>query len=196
MLTVILVVFPPSLSFSGKAHESKIIPSTWSGSDEGTKNPNPSMGTTLPSYSKFTTPTVVLWILFSSDSSSPQSLGRMFASLWAGMPLITWSTVICSFGHDTVSLPSALKFTAVHGEFNLKFTPRCFSTSCSLSVSVCIPPWRDHVLQRSFWALVAKGLVTEVSGAGIKKQSYKKIEWPLACTCILIRLIKQTGFVK
>ena len=175
------MVFPLHLSFSGKAQESKIIPSTGSGSEEGTKYPNPSTGTTLPSYSRLTTPTVVLWIFFSSDASSSQSFGRMLARVCAGMPLITWSTVTFSFGHVTVNLPSVLKFTAVQGASTLKSTPCCVNTSCNLSQSVCKPPWRDHVLQRSSLALVANGLRTEVSGAEGRKWSTDQCNnWPLS----------------
>ena len=165
-LTVILVVLPPwCLSFSGKAQESKITPRTWVSSEEGTKYPKPSTGTTLPSYSKFTTPTVVVWILLSSSARGFQSNGTMFARHCAGIQLITWSTVIWSFTECTVSFPSEVMFKDVQGAFILTLTPCCLSMSCNLSVTVCMPPSIDHVLQCSFLAIVARGLRTEVSGA-------------------------------
>ena len=41
-----------------------------------------------------------------------------------------------------------------------------------------MPPSIDHVLQRSFLAIVAKGLRTEVSGAMIASEiSYKLVEF-------------------
>ena len=158
------------------------MPRIWTTSEEGTKKPNPSIGTTLPSYSRLTTATVTARMFDRSVASCSQSFASTVASVWAGNALITWSTRICSVGEETVSLPQESNFTEVHGDSSLTLTPFRWSSSSNLSESVCKPPFKDHVLQRSFFAFAPKQLWTEESGeARVGNKNKRSLQINITC---------------
>ncbi len=145
ILTVSLVLLPCSWT-----QESKITPRILIGSQEGTRNPNPSRGRSFPLYSRLTTPTVTLRMSFRDVFKSDSVFGRIEDISSADNALITWSASILPLVVSQVIPLSGRRWSDLQPVSSCTSSPCCSKYGTQWSISVCSPFWKVHTLHFCF----------------------------------------------